>query len=82
MPEKSKIKSFVCLIKHHQLKMYGAVGVFFLMSSLDGDEWLALLLPHLPPGKGGWVGPTIRLDSLENRYIFRPACILVTTLRN
>jgi hypothetical protein len=52
-------------VMHRQLKMYWEVQIFFLTSSLDGDEWLALLLPHLPPGKGGWVGPTVGLDSGE-----------------
>jgi hypothetical protein len=60
--------------------MTGGIAPPFLTSALDGDEWsayalAALLLGMGPPCThwiGGWEGPTVSLDTMENRKIFCP----------
>jgi len=48
------VKLFLCLIKHHAMKTYGEVEVYFqafLISALDGGEWLFNAPASLPSGK-------------------------------
>jgi hypothetical protein len=51
----------------------------FLISALDGDEWLASRAGRFAPGElapcthwiGGWTGPRDGLDTMKKRKILR-----------
>jgi hypothetical protein len=67
-----KVKFYLSLTKHHNLKMYLEVEVLvneFLTSTMHGGEWSASHPGRFTPGErvpctdwiGGWVSPTAGL---------------------
>jgi hypothetical protein len=67
------------MLKHHIMKMYETVEVFFhaLILALDRDQWLASQCIRLPymlvfTGQRSWVDPNVSLD-VVGRKIPTPA---------
>jgi hypothetical protein len=80
---KGKVKSSLCLTKHHAMKAYGGVELYlhvFLTSALDGGEWSASRCGRFTPRErvpgthwiGGRVGPRAVLDAVVKRKIPSP----------
>jgi hypothetical protein len=76
-----KVKSSLCLSKHHAMKTYWGSGLHaFLTSALDGGEWSASWPSRFTPRErasgihwiGGWMGPRAVLDAVVMRKIPSP----------
>jgi hypothetical protein len=81
---KVKVKVFLCLTKHHAMKTYWGVEVYFhafLTSALDGDKWSGsrpgrFTSRERAPGAhwiGGWVCTRAVLDAVVKRKFPNPA---------
>jgi hypothetical protein len=76
-----KVPLSMCLISyalcHEDIWRSGRIAPPLLTSALDGGEWLTFRLCRFNPTEiahgthwiGGWVGPTVDLDVVEERKI-------------
>jgi hypothetical protein len=82
-PFKYLRKLSLCLTKHHPMKTYWGMEVWFhafVASALDGGVWSASRPSRFTPRKrllgthwiGGWVGPRVVLDAVLKRQIPSP----------
>jgi len=78
--EDVKVKLSLCLIKHHDIKIYGGDEVqfqVFLTSAVDAAKWSASRSDRFTPGKtapgtrwiGDWMGPKAGLDAVKKRIL-------------